>query len=213
MFGPRLTDVQSVAVLGAHCDDIAIGMGATLFQLCRDNPGMAVHALVLTGGDGPRAVEERAALTALTPGAELSLTIAAFPDGRTPAHWAEVKSAIRGFAASCRPQVVFGPQSGDAHQDHRQLAQLVPNEFRDQMYLGYEILKWENDLPHPGVIIPVDDEAAAAKIDALFEHYPSQTGHDWFDREAFAGLMRIRGVHVRSRYAEAFVADTTVIRV
>ena len=38
--------IDDIAVLGAHCDDIAIGMGATLLTLCRANTGVAVHALV-----------------------------------------------------------------------------------------------------------------------------------------------------------------------
>src|ERR1700744_1295787 len=42
--------LNSVAVIGAHCDDIAIGAGATLMEIVRDNPGVVVHALVLTGG-------------------------------------------------------------------------------------------------------------------------------------------------------------------
>ena len=51
--------LNSVAVIGAHCDDIAIGAGATLMEIVRDNPDVVVHALVLSGGGTEREVEEK----------------------------------------------------------------------------------------------------------------------------------------------------------
>lgn len=41
--------LQHLLVLGAHCDDAAIGAGGTLLTLCRANPGLRVTALVLVG--------------------------------------------------------------------------------------------------------------------------------------------------------------------
>jgi hypothetical protein len=38
----------------------------------------------------------------------------------------------------------------------------------------------------------------------LQEHYPSQRHRPWYDREAFLGLARIRGIESNARYAEAF---------
>lgn len=211
--GVAISGLNSVAVLGAHCDDIVIGMGATLFDLCHSNPGLSVHALVLTGADTPRASEEAAALEMVTPSADLTLKVCGFPDGRTPHHWMAVKDTVRQFRNDMSPpDLVFGPQRRDAHQDHRQLAELIPTEFRSANALGYEIAKWENDLPQPTVLIPVSDEAVAAKVDTLFDCYPSQFGHDWFDREAFFGLMRIRGIGAHTRYAEGFVADKLVVQ-
>ncbi|HME78785.1 MAG TPA: hypothetical protein VKI00_24980 [Mycobacterium sp.] len=43
------------------------------------------------------------------------------------------------------------------------------------------------------------------------ECYPSQSGRDWFDDEVFLGLMRVRGVQCRSRYAEAFTVEKAVL--
>lgn len=39
-----------LVVLGAHCDDIAIGAGGTLLALATAHPGLRVDALVLSGG-------------------------------------------------------------------------------------------------------------------------------------------------------------------
>jgi hypothetical protein len=77
--------------------------------------------------------------------------------------------------------------------------------------LGYEILKWESDLPNPTLYHPVSDDIAELKVGLLQRHYPSQIAHDWFDRESFLGLMRIRGVQCRNRYAEAFIVEKATI--
>ena len=51
--------LNSVAVIGAHCDDIVIGAGATLIEIARDKPDLVIHVLVLTGGGTEREVEEK----------------------------------------------------------------------------------------------------------------------------------------------------------
>lgn len=202
---------NSIAVIAAHCDDIMIGAGATLLQIACHNPGLVVHALVLTGAGTEREVEEKNAFAALFPQADVRLTVADLPDGHLPDHWGLVKNHVAEFRRSCEPDLVLGPQRDDYHQDHRLLAELIPTEFRAHLVMGYEILKWESDLPNPTIYVPVPDEVARHKTTLLAQCYPSQSGRDWFDDEAFLGLMRIRGVQCRSRYAEAFVIEKAVL--
>lgn len=211
MIGLRAGELNEIAVLGAHCDDIAIGMGGTLLTLARARRGLRVHALVLSGGGTERETEERDALAAFCPDAELAVTVLDVPDGRAPQHWDRVKQALHEFRQSCEPDVVFATQRNDAHQDHRMLAELVPTEFRDHLTLGYEILKWETDTPTPNVYSPLDSAIAEEKVKLLHAHYPSQVGRDWFDELSFLGLSRLRGVQCRSPHAEAFVADKLIM--
>ncbi|MEU3551085.1 MULTISPECIES: PIG-L deacetylase family protein [Streptomyces] len=196
--------VDRVVAVGAHCDDIAIGAGGTLLTLCRARPGLRVDALVLTGGGGEREEEERAALAAFCPGADLRLTVLKLPDGRVPVHWDEAKAAVEELRGQGDPDLILAPRTDDAHQDHRHLAQLVPTAFRDHLVLGYEIVKWDGDLGRPTAYQPLSPETAEDKVRLLQEHYPSQRGRPWYDREAFLGLARIRGIECHARYAEAF---------
>ncbi|MFE9284937.1 PIG-L deacetylase family protein [Streptomyces olivaceus] len=193
-----------VVAVGAHCDDIAIGAGGTLLTLCRARPGVRVDALVLTGGGGEREQEERAALTAFCPGADLRLTVLKLPDGRMPAHWEEAKAAVEELRGRSEPELVLAPRTDDAHQDHRALAKLTTTAFRDHLVLGYEIVKWDGDLGRPAAYQPLSPETAELKAGLLQEHYPSQRHRPWYDREAFLGLARIRGIECHARYAEAF---------
>jgi LmbE family N-acetylglucosaminyl deacetylase len=201
----------AVAVIGAHCDDIAIGAGATLLEITRAHPGVVVHALVLTGAGTEREVEEKNALAALCGDADVRLTVADLPDGRLPEHWGAVKRHLADFRRGCDPDLVFAPNRADLHQDHRMLGELTTTEFRDHMVLGYEISKWESDLPNPQTYQPIPAATAARKVALLAECYPSQASHDWFDDESFLALLRLRGVQCRSRYAEAFTCEKSVL--
>jgi LmbE family N-acetylglucosaminyl deacetylase len=199
--------LTEIAVFGAHCDDIAIGMGGTLLTLSKANPRLRVRAFVLSGHGTDREAEERAALAAFCPGADVVVTVGDIPDGRAPSHWEQIKDHLSAFRKTVAPQVVFGPLRGDAHQDHRLLAELLPTEFRDHLILGYEILKWEADTPRPNVFHPLETDVAEEKARLLLKHYGSQLGHDWFDERSFLGLSRLRGVQCHRPHAEAFITE------
>jgi len=126
------------------------------------------------------------------------------PDGRFPAHWDEAKDAVEELRAATDPDLVLAPRTDDAHQDHRGLARLMATAFRDHLVLGYEIVKWDGDLGRPSVYQPLSPQAAEDKVGLLQEHYASQRHRPWYDREAFLGLARIRGIECHARYAEAF---------
>ncbi|GAA2066373.1 PIG-L family deacetylase [Streptomyces albiaxialis] len=196
--------LDRIVAVGAHCDDLAIGAGGTLLTMCLARPGLRVDALVLSGGGSEREDEERAALAAFCPGAELGLTVLKLPDGRMSAHWNEAKDAVEELRAATDPDLVLAPRTADAHQDHRGLAELVPTAFRDHLVLGYEIVKWDGDLGRMAAYQPLSPEIAEQKVRLLQEHYPSQRHRPWYDREAFLGLARIRGIECHARYAEAF---------
>ncbi|MEU6577495.1 PIG-L deacetylase family protein [Streptomyces sp. NPDC046805] len=196
--------LDGIVAVGAHCDDIAIGAGGTLLTICLARPGIRVDALVLSGGGSEREQEERAALAAFCPGADLRLTVLKLPDGRMPAYWSEAKAAVEELRAQTDPGLVLAPRTEDAHQDHRGLAKLMSTAFRDHLVLGYEIAKWDGDLGRPAAYQPLSPETAERKVRLLQEHYPSQQHRPWYDREAFLGLARIRGIECHARYAEAF---------
>jgi LmbE family N-acetylglucosaminyl deacetylase len=205
--------LDRMLLLGAHCDDIAIGAGGALLELCRAHPGVHVSALVLTGGGSLREEEERAALTAFCPGAQLQVAVLDLPDGRVPTRWERAKLALEELRAHGEPDLILAPPAHDAHQDHRSLARLVPTAFRDHLTLGYEILKWDGDLSQPTAYLPLAEPVLREKIAKLHEHYGSQRDRSWFDAEVFGGLARVRGVQCHARYAEGFHVSKLVLGV
>ncbi|MGY1631560.1 PIG-L deacetylase family protein [Geodermatophilus sp. SYSU D01186] len=203
-----------MVALGAHCDDIEIGAGALLLRLAEGCPGARVHALVLSSTP-ERETEAANSLKSFTAGLELHLTVLDLPDGRLPSHWSAVKQALEDAGDRARAQgdadLVLAPSRHDLHQDHRLVAELAPTVFRRHLVLGYEIAKWDGDLGRPAVHVPVPSVLAERKVELLAEHYASQRERDWFDREAFLGLMRLRGIECHERYAEAFHCDKIVL--
>lgn len=200
----------AVLALGAHPDDIEIGAGGTLLSLAGRHPGLRVR-YVLMSGTAARQEEARAAARAFTPGADLEVELHDLPEGRLPAVWGQAKEVIESVARSFSPDVILAPSPGDAHQDHRTLAELVPTAFRDQVYLGYEIPKWDGDMSRPNAYFPLTDEIARRKAELLDKCYPSQQRRDWWGEETFLALARLRGVECRARYAEAFTCAKLVV--
>jgi LmbE family N-acetylglucosaminyl deacetylase len=200
----------SVLAVGAHPDDIEIGAGGLLLQLAA-RPLQARY--VLLTGTAERQAEARAAATAFLPGADLTIELSQLPEGRLPAAWAEVKEILEQVARSCLPDVILAPSVGDAHQDHRIIAEIVPTVFRDQVLFGYEIPKWDGDLGRPSVYFPLSADIARRKVELLHKCFPSQRDRDWWDDEVFLGMARLRGMECRAPYAEAFSCAKSVITV
>jgi LmbE family N-acetylglucosaminyl deacetylase len=201
----------SVLAVGAHPDDIEIGAGGTLLTLAECPAGLQAQYVVLTGS-ADRQAEARNAATAFLPAAHLAVRLCELPEGRLPACWGQVKDVLEDVAASCTPDLIIAPSPGDAHQDHRTIGQIVPTVFRDQLYLGYEIPKWDGDLGRPSMYFPLSAETARRKAELLHKCFPSQRHRDWWDDEVFLGLARLRGMECRASYAEAFSCAKSLIR-
>jgi len=196
--------------LAAHPDDVEIAAGGTLLALA-ERGYVEGHWLTLTGSPERRA-EAKSAATAFLPNSQSSFH--AFPDGRLPAHWNEVKDILHDFAAALPDaDLVLAPRMDDAHQDHRMLGTMAPTVWRDALVLHYEIPKWDGDLGRSNCYVPISPELGQRKVSLLNEYYPSQRDRDWWDDETFLALMRIRGMECRSRYAEAFQAMKAVLAI
>ncbi|MFC8597467.1 PIG-L deacetylase family protein [Isoptericola sp. NPDC057191] len=196
-----------VLCLGAHPDDIEIGCGGLLLGLAARGAVTATFAMLT--GTPERQAEARDAAEAFLPGARVRFWD--LPDGRLPGRWDDVKAALEELAGDEAPHLVLCPRRDDSHQDHRLVSELVPTAWRDALVLEYEIPKWDGDLGPATHYVPLDEDAARRKVELLSKSYPSQTGRDWWDEEMFLGLMRMRGVECRHRYAEAFVARKAVL--
>jgi LmbE family N-acetylglucosaminyl deacetylase len=200
-------DTLSLLCIGAHSDDIEIGLGGTLLGLLRSGRRIDVHWCVASA-PGERADEARASAAAFLDGAAACRTeLAGFRDSFFPAQGVEIKEWLSAIRSRVAPDIVFTHARHDAHQDHRQLNETTWNLFRDHLILEYEIPKWDGDIGNPNVYVPLSEEAVERKIALLMAHFGTQRSKDWFDPETFRGLARLRGMECRSpsRYAEAFV--------
>ncbi len=196
----------SVLAIGAHPDDIEIGAGGTLLALAASEPGLIAHYVVLTGSP-ERQLEARAAAAAFLPGADLTIGLHTLREGRLPAAWAQVKDVLEDVASRCAPDLIFAPSAADAHQDHRTIGEIVPTVFRDQLYLAYEIPKWDGDFGRPSTYLPmsVENGTAQGRTAAQVLSVPAQSrlvGRRSVSRPGTAPWHGVpcalrRGIHVR----------------
>jgi LmbE family N-acetylglucosaminyl deacetylase len=191
-----------VLAIGSHADDIEIGCGGTLLRLAREVEELEVHWVVLSAA-GERAEEARASAAAF--GAEVE--IQGFRDAFFR-YGGEVKEFFEELKGRVEPDIVFTHHDADRHQDHRLVAELTWNTFRDHLILEYEIPKYDGDLGAPNVFVPLEEQSAQRKVELLLESFPSQRGKRWFTDGLFIGLMRLRGMECNapSGLAEAFYA-------
>jgi LmbE family N-acetylglucosaminyl deacetylase len=160
---------------------------------------------VVFSASGAREEEARASAAGfLNAAGSIAVSIHRFRESYFPAVVADIKDVFEGLKMAIEPDLVITHRRTDRHQDHRTIADLTWNTFRDHLILEYEIPKYDGDLGTPNVFVPLSDDVAADKLRLLVEHHLSQSDKHWFDEELFRGLMRIRGMESATRYAEAF---------
>jgi len=208
-FSPTPRRPLRVLALAAHADDIEIGAGGALLTLQQQTPVIA-SALVFSANATRRAEAEHAAELLYRDARDWTLVVKDFDENLFPGQIAALKSelaAVRSF----EPDVIFAPALHDRHQDHRTLAELAWQGFRDHAVLQYEIPKWEGDLTTPNAYIALDDEILDEKVRIISEAFVTQRDKPWFDAATFSGLARLRGVECGQRWAEGFRADKLLL--
>lgn len=194
-----------VLCIGAHCDDIEIGCGATLLRLVGERE-LDVSWLVLSSTPARAAECEQSAKRFLAKARRREIRIENFRDGYLPAHWSAAKDTFESIKRTARPDIIFTHERDDHHQDHRLVCELTWNTFRDHTILEYEIAKYDGGLGQPNLFVPVPPAIAARKVKFLQSSYASQRDKHWFSEDAFHALMRLRGIECNAErgLAEAF---------
>jgi LmbE family N-acetylglucosaminyl deacetylase len=192
--------------LGAHSDDIEIGCGGTILRIAAEVPGLVVRWIVFSG-DERRANEARNSATAILEHvSNKQIEVLGFRDGYFPSQSAEIKDYFESVKRDFNPSLILTHWQNDAHQDHRLIAELTLNTFRNHLVLEYEIPKYDGDLGNPNFFVPLSRAQLQRKINTISHHFVSQQGQGWFEDETFAAMARLRGIgcNASDGVAEAF---------
>jgi LmbE family N-acetylglucosaminyl deacetylase len=199
--------------LGAHVDDIEIGCGGTVLRLAAEVPDLIVRWIVFSSA-GPREAEARNSAAAFLENvSEKQIEVLGFRDGYFPFQGADIKDCFEAVKRDFDPSLILTHWQGDAHQDHRLLAELTHNTFRDHLVLEYEIPKYDGDLGNPALFVPLTQAQVGQKIESINRCFPSQWGRSWFSDETFLALARLRGIgcNAPEGLAEAFYVRKIVL--
>jgi LmbE family N-acetylglucosaminyl deacetylase len=196
----------SVLCLGAHSDDIEIGVGGTILTLLAKGVRLDVHWCVLSAVGERRAEARNSAECFLGTAASCSIALGEFQDSMFPSQSREIKAWLLELRTKVDPDVIFTHSRNDQHQDHREISRLTTNVFRDHLVMEYEIPKWDGDLCRRNAYVPLSEDTLDRKVALLLDHFGTQRSKDWFDADTFRGLARLRGIECRApnRFAEAF---------
>lgn len=202
-----------ILCLGCHSDDIEIGCGGTVLRLATQYQDCEFYWVVFSALGCRRHEAERAARLFLKTSQLKDPLLKEFPDAFMPFIGAEVKSVFEELKRTISPDLILTHHRRDAHQDHRLIAELTWNTFRDHLILEYEIPKYDGDMGQPSVFVPLDAELCRKKVSNIMEAFVSQHTKRWFQPETFLSLMRLRGMECNSPsgYAEAFYCRKLVM--
>jgi LmbE family N-acetylglucosaminyl deacetylase len=201
-----------ILCLGSHSDDIEIGCGGTILRLAEQYPNCKLHWVVFSA-TGIRKAEAQRAAELFSGNSRLQgPLLQSFDDGFMPFAGAEIKRVFEQLKA-ISPDLILTHNRQDAHQDHRLIAELTWNTFRDHLILEYEVPKYDGDMGQPNVFVALSSEQYQKKARYLMDVFQSQHAKQWFREETFLGLMRLRGMECNapSGYAEAFYSRKLVL--
>ncbi len=201
-----------ILCLGAHSDDIEIGCGGTILRLLSGHHEIDI-VWVVFGAKNEREQEARnSAALFLGCAKRKDVIVKNYRDGFFPFEGTQIKDYFEGLKAAS-PDLIFTHNRKDAHQDHRLIAELTWNTFRNHMILEYEIPKYDGDLGQPNLFVPLDQEIYEKKVQYLMEAFETQRSKQWFGKDTFLALMRLRGMEcvAASGHAEAFYCRKLVL--
>ena len=201
-----------ILCLGSHSDDIEIGCGGTLLRLLSCHQNLEIVWVVFSSSKEREREARNSAELFLGLAKQKEIIVNDFRDGFFPFEGAKIKDLFEGLK-KVSPDLVLTHNRKDSHQDHRLIAELTWNTFRDHLILEYEIPKYDGDMGQPSVFVPLEVEICQKKVRHIMDAFESQRHKRWFQQETFLSLMRLRGMECNapSGFAEAFYCRKLVL--
>ncbi len=196
----------NVLCLGAHCDDIEIGVGGTLLKIFQEYNIEQITWIVFASDEKRKNEAEISAEKFLMNLENKKVIVNSFRDGFFPSQWKEIKEYFEKLKFEISPNLIFTHYREDRHQDHKIISDLTWNTWRNNFILEYEIPKYDGDLGNPNVYVNLEEKYLAKKNRITLETFESQRKKHWFDEKTFNALPRIRGLESATQFAEAFFA-------
>lgn len=199
-----------VLVLSPHTDDAELGCGGTIARLIATGAQVWVAAFSLAKeslppGSAPDRLHDEFLGAMKILGVDLQRT---FVYDYPVRHFLEVRQKLLDQLVEIRqkvlPEVVFVTSSTDVHQDHQVMHNEALRTFKDNTLWGYE-LPWNSLHFAAQAFATLSKEQLERKCVALGA-YKSQIElrRPYFAPEFIEGWARVRGMQVRSEFAEAF---------
>lgn len=202
--------MKRVLVLAPHTDDAELGCGGTIARLLEEGAHLHVAAFSTAQESIPAGLpptttrdEFHEAMRRLQVPKEQVLLFD-YPVRKFSYHRQEVLEELVRLRTQLEPDWVLLPSPQDLHQDHQVIAAEGLRSFKERTVWGYE-LPWNLVDFSAQAFVTLQRHHVDAKWRAL-SAYRSQIemGRPYFVPELIEGLARVRGIQVKTEFAEAF---------
>ena len=195
---------RSILAIGAHPDDVELGMGGTISRLARCGAHVVIAVVSVPSDYATRRLEAQRAAAIL--GAELRILL----DGGGCQRIEEVKQyqlvgVLDNLVRTFRPDAVFTHGPAEFHRDHQIVHSAVVSTQRLRYFDFFNFhptMCRPTPVPfHPRVYVDVT-QTIETKMEAIAAH-ASQFGSRGLDIEMYRDMARMNGRLVGVQYAEA----------
>lgn len=203
--------MMRVLFLSPHTDDVELGAGGTLVKLLEQ--GHEIFWVVFSTAEDslPENLQrdtlrrEFISVTRILGLSENNYKIFDFRVRRLHEHRQEVLEELVRARKDFTPDLVIGPSLNDYHQDHQVVAWEMTRAFKNTSSIICYELPWNHVTFNTQLFVKLEEKHIEKKAE-LLGNYKSQLilGRPYFSRDFIFGWARMRGVQIRSEFAEAF---------
>ena len=202
---------QTVVAIGAHPDDLEIGLGGTLAKLQRDGARVIMAVASIPKDFETRLAEAKRGAEIL--GCELKILMPDGPKRIEDIKTCELVGLLDGLVREYEPAAVFTHSSADFHNDHL----LIYNACLPTQRLAYfDLFSYHptNCRPvpiafHPRAYVDISD-TIDAKMHAISAH-ASQFGGRGLDTEMYREFAHVQGRMIGVPYAEGLDVNRMIL--
>lgn len=198
-------------MLAPHTDDVELGCGGTIARFLEEGEAEIFVSVFSTAGDSvPKGFPSTALRSEFYEAMRIlgvkraNLTVDDYSVRKLSYSRQEILEQLVRLRKSVDPDVVFLPSGQDLHQDHQTVYNEGVRAFKEITMWGYE-LPWNTiTFPTRG-FVTLDERHIEKKWKAL-QAYKTQLalGRPYFSLDYIKGIATVRGLQVKSKYAEAF---------
>jgi len=200
-----------ILMLAPHTDDVELGCGGTIARFVEEGESQIFVAVFSTAGDSvPKGFPKTALRDEFYDAMRIlgvkksGLSVYDYAVRKLSYSRQDVLEQLVKLGRSVKPDVVFLPSSQDLHQDHQTLYNEGLRAFKETTMWGYE-LPWNTiTFPTRG-FITLEERHLERKWKAL-QAYKTQfaMNRPYFSLDYIRAIAMVRGIQVKSKYAEAF---------
>jgi len=206
-----VTKSRTFLMLGPHTDDVELGCGGTVARFLEEGDTEIHVAVFSTAADSvPKGFPKHALKDEFYRAMNVlgvprrNLKVYDYSVRKLSYSRQDILEELVRLRKAIDPGTVFLPSGQDLHQDHQTVYWEGVRAFKEITMWGYE-LPW-NTITFPARgFVTLEARHLAKKWEALKE-YKTQfsVGRPYFSLDYVKGIAMVRGVQVKSKYAEAF---------